>query len=153
MSPDTLQHRMTEFKTVTVVPLSGANYATWKIQCQMALMRDGVWKIVDGMEKSPTTGGADVPVKFDSRGDRALAIIVLSIEPTLLYLLGNLKDPSEVWKTLADQFQKKTWTNCLSLRRKLHSLKLKEGVSVQSRIKEMTYIFNELAVFLNRTTC
>ena len=44
------------------------------------------------------------------------------------------------WKTLADQFQKKTWTNCLSLRRKLHSLKLKDGVSVQSHIKEMTDI-------------
>ena len=146
MSSDTLQHRMTEFKTVTVVPLSGANYATWKIQCQMALMRDGVWKIVDGTEKSPTTGGADAQVKFDSRRDRALAIIVLSIEPTLLYLLGNPKDPSEVWKTLADQFQKKTWTNRLSLRRKLHSLKLKDGVSVQSHIKEMTEIFNELAI-------
>ena len=72
MSSDTLQHRMTEFKTVTVV-LSGANYATWKIQCQMALMRDSVWKRVDGMEKSPTTGGADTQVKFDSRRDRALA--------------------------------------------------------------------------------
>ena len=35
-------------KAVSIVPLNGANDPTWKIQCQMALMRDGVWGIVDG---------------------------------------------------------------------------------------------------------
>ena len=28
-----------ESKTVTVIPLNGANYATWKVQCRMALIR------------------------------------------------------------------------------------------------------------------
>ena len=31
----------TESKTVSVVPLKeGKNYATWKLQCQMALMKE-----------------------------------------------------------------------------------------------------------------
>ena len=31
-----------ESKTVTVVPLNGANYPTWKVQCRMTLMKDGL---------------------------------------------------------------------------------------------------------------
>ena len=48
--------------------------------------------------------------------------------------------------TLADHFQKKTWANKLSLRRKLYALKLNEGQPVQSYIKVMTEIFDELAI-------
>ena len=47
---------------------------------------------------------------------------------------------------LSDKFQKKTWANKLVLRRRLYSLKLKEGDSVQKHIREMTEIFEELAV-------
>ena len=32
-------------KYVSIVPLTGANFLTWKVHCQMALMKDGlVWK-------------------------------------------------------------------------------------------------------------
>ena len=55
-------------------------------------------------------------------------------------------DPIAVWKKLSEQFQKKTWTNKLGLRRRLYSLKLKEGDSVQEHIRKMTEIFEELAV-------
>ena len=55
-------------------------------------------------------------------------------------------DPIAVWKKLSDQFQKETWANKLELRRKLYSLKLKEGDSVQEHIRKMTETFEELAV-------
>ena len=82
--------------------------------------------------------------KFIGRRDRALALIVLSIELSLLYLLGDLKDPIAVWKKLGDQFQKKTWANKLELQCKLYLLHLKEGESVQEHIKSMTEIFEAL---------
>lgn len=78
--------------------------------------------------------------------DRALAIIVLSVEPSLLYLLGDPQDPAVVWQKLCDQFQKKTWANKLALRRKLYSLKLKGSESVQNHIKTMMEIFQELSI-------
>ena len=62
-----------------------------------------------------------------ARSDRALAIIVLSVEPSLLYLIGDPEDPIIVWQKLADQFQKKTWANKLELRRKLNALRLRES--------------------------
>ena len=135
---------MTEAKTV-VVPLTGANYCTWKIQCKMSLMRDGLWGIVSRAETSPDAG-TERYAKFITRRDRALAAIVLSVDPSLLYLLGDPTDPAAVWDKLSSQFQRKTWANRLALRRRLHSLKLKEGQSVQEHVKNMTEIFNELAI-------
>ena len=50
--------------------------------------------IVNETEQAP---GPDTPadsqLKFVSRRDRALATIVLAVEPSLLYLLGNPEDP------------------------------------------------------------
>ena len=136
---------MAELKTLSIVPLNGKNYPTWKVQCRMALIKDGLWGIVDGTEKDPG-GTDDAHKKFVSSRDRALAIIVLSVDPSLLYLLGDPKDPVVVWKQLSDQFQKKTWANKLELRKKLYSLRLKDGESVQAHIKGMTELFEALAV-------
>ena len=77
---------------------------------------------------------------------RALATIVLSVEPSLLYLVANPEEPIIVWQKLANQFEKKTWADKLDLRRRLHSLRLKDGDSAQTHIKTMTEIFDSLSV-------
>ena len=136
---------MAELKTA-IVPLNGKNYPTWKVQCKMALMKDSLWGIVSGTETLPDEANAETRKKFDARKDRALAIVVLSVDPSLLYLLGNPEDPAEVWRRLEEQFQRKTWSNKLQLRRKLFSLKLKDGEAVHQHIKTMTEVFEALAV-------
>ncbi len=40
---------------------------------------------------------------------------------------------------------KKSWGNKLELRRKLHSLRLKEGHAIQEHIRQMTELFNALS--------
>lgn len=70
-------------------------------------------------ESVPTEANA-----YLSRKDCALATIVLSVDPSLLYIIGDLIDPTIVWKMLTDQFQKKTWANKLTLKRRLFSLRL-----------------------------
>ena len=136
----------TEAKGI-LVPLNGSNYSTWKLQCQMALMREGLWSIVNESETPPDVGADEAVIsKYQARQDKALATIVLSVDPSLLYLLGQPTDPVKVWTKLSSQFQKKNWCNKLILRRKLHMLRLQDGKSVQEHIKEMTEIFNELAV-------
>ena len=137
--------KMAESKTSAIVPLKGANYPTWKVQCRMTLVRDGLWGIVSGTETAPAEGG-DRRSKFLARRDRALATIVLAVEPSLLYLIGDPEDPVAVWEKLQNQFQKKTLANKLALRRRLHSLQLKDGESVQDHIKAMTELFNELTI-------
>ena len=134
----------TDQKIVALIPLKGKNYPTWKVQCRMALMRDGLWDIVNNKEKIPAEDDKEIQ-KFLSRRDRALATIVLSVDPSLLYLIGDPDDPVVVWNKLADQFQKKTWANKLALRRKLYSLRLKDGDSVQEHVKAMIETFDSLA--------
>ena len=136
---------MAESKTVAMVPLNCTNYSTWKIQCKMALIKEGLWGIVNGTEMAPTEG-ADQRAKFAARRGKALATIVLTIEPSLLYLIGtDPTDPVKVWKDLANQFQRKTWANKLELKRKLFSMRLGEGGSIQDHIKSMTEVCDELS--------
>ena len=75
---------------------------------------------------------------------KALATLVLLVEPSLLYLIGDTEDPNTVWK-LSHQFCKKSWANKLDLRQKLHSLKLKSRDSVQEHILLMTELYSALA--------
>ena len=86
-----------ETKLVNLVPLNGINYATWKVQCKMALIRDGVWNIVNGTEIVPNSRTEmGLHAKYLLRKDHTLAMIVLSLEPSLLYLIENLDDPGVV---------------------------------------------------------
>ncbi|KAL5494293.1 hypothetical protein EMCRGX_G015594 [Ephydatia muelleri] len=132
-------------RLAAVVPLNGKNYPTWKIQCRMALMKEGLWSIVSEEETEPQSGRTEI-AKFRSRRDKALATIVLSVDIALLYLIGNSEHPAAVWKKLADQFEKKTWATRLDLSRILHSMRLKEGNSAQEHIKNMTELFDALTV-------
>ena len=64
-------------------------------------------------------------------------LVVVGADPT---------DPIVVWKVLANQFQRKTWANKLELKRKLFSMRLAEGGSVQAHVKAMTELCDELSV-------
>ena len=39
-----------EATKVLLKPLNGSNCATWKVQCRMALIKEGLWNIVNGTE-------------------------------------------------------------------------------------------------------
>ena len=144
---------MAEGKTVSIIPLNGKNYPSWRVQCRMALMREGLWGIVAGTEQAPNeTAGADERAKFSARSDRALATVVLAVDPSLLYLIGDPVDPKVVWQKLAGQFQKKTWANKLCLRKRLFTMKLSDAGTVREYIKGMTETFDELSAIGDPTT-
>ena len=109
----------------------------------MALMKDDLWRLVCGEENVPTDNGQ--LARYTTRKHKALAVIVLSIDPSLLYIVGEADDPILVWEKLQNQFEKKSWSNKLYLRRKLHTIRLVDGGSVQDHIKQMMDIFDELA--------
>ena len=84
---------MAESKTVAVVPLNSSTYSSWKIQCKVALIKEGLWGIVNGTETVPTEG-AERQASFVAQKDKALTIIVLVVELSLLYVIGtNPTDP------------------------------------------------------------
>ena len=92
------------------VVLTGENFPTWKIQAKMMLIKENLYDIVDESETEPaptSTNAADI-AKFKSRKKRALAIIVLSIDPKLFYHLGDPTCPIAVWKKIQAVYQKET---------------------------------------------
>ena len=107
-------------------------------------MGDGLWNIINEMKIVPNSR-TDVILhtKYLLWKDHALAMIVLSVESSHFYLVGDPGDLVVVWEKLADQFWKKTWSTKLALRRRK---KLKEGDSVHKHIKLMMEIFEELSV-------
>ena len=70
---------------------------------------------MNGTEVLQETNDDNAVANFNRRKDKALAVIVLSVHPSLLYLLNDPECPREVWKKLEDQFQPKTWANKLHL--------------------------------------
>ena len=78
----------------------------------MALKKDGMLGIVSGTERAPASDADPKELEgYDTRQDKALATVVLSIYPSLLYLIGDPVDSVAVWKKLEEQFQKKLWVN------------------------------------------
>ena len=58
---------------------------------------EGLWGIVNKTEECPNQGTeADKYAKYQKRRDRALATIVLAVDPSLLYLIGDPEDPAVV---------------------------------------------------------
>ena len=136
---------MATVNSSNIQPLNGSNYPTWKVQTKMTLLKDNLWGIVSGTETAPPSTD-NTHANFIRRRDKALATIVLAVDATLLYLLGEMEDPKQVWDTLQGQFQKRTWANKLRLRKQLYALKLHEGGSVQEHMKLLTETFNELSI-------
>ena len=133
--------------TVSVTALSTSNYPTWKVQCKMALMKDDLWDIVEGLEECPSQETEpEKYAKYKVRKNKALAIIVLSVDPSQIYLLGDPQDPTVVWNKLEEQFQRKSWINKRELRKKLYSMRLSEGGSIGEYIKNTAELFDSLAV-------
>ena len=60
---------------------------------------DERWTVgyVNETETAPSQSHGEKYAKFMSKRDRALATIVLSVQPSLLYLLGDPEDPVAVF--------------------------------------------------------
>jgi len=137
---------MASEKYTSVVPLNDKNYATWKIQMKMYLIKEDLMSVVDGSESPPDPSQPAAIEKYKRRKAKALANIVLAVEPKLLYHLGDPKEPDEVWLKIQNVFQKNTWSNRLRLKKKLYNMKLKPGGSLQAHLKNFIETFDELTV-------
>lgn len=109
-------------------------------------MREGLWGIVSGAELQPDEG--ELRVKFREKQEKALGTLILSVSPQLHYVLGNPLPacPNALWVTLERKFQRKTWANISEKRKKLHSLHMKEGESVEEHMRTLTELMDQLSV-------
>ena len=65
----------TETMEILIKPFNGLNYTTWKVQCNIALIKEGLWNIATGKENAPENQGEQA--KYLLRRYHTLATIVL----------------------------------------------------------------------------
>ena len=100
---------------------------------------------MNGSEECPQQTDCDAYKKYCNRRDRALATIVLTLDPELLYLVENIDDPIQVWNKLEKNFQTKSVASKFALRKKLINTKFQDGISIQSHVKIFSETFSNLA--------
>ena len=132
-------------KTISLPVLTDSNYQTWRVQMKMLLMRDNLFGFIDDTEIRPNDADAALP-NFIKREQKALANIVLGIDPKLLYIIGDPTKPKEVWDKLQAAFMKPSWANKLRLKKRLCNLRLNAGDSMQTHLKNFTETYSELAM-------
>ena len=138
---------MASEKFCFITPLNDKNYATWKLQMKMLLIKEDLFSLVDGTETVPAEGATPAAVStYNKKKSKTLANLVLAVDPKLLYLLGDPTDPREVWQKLENTFQMKTWSNKLRLKKKLYNMKLESGENLQEHLKSFIELFDELSI-------
>ena len=135
----------TDLKIVAIVPLNETNYLHLEVQFQMALVHDGLGRIVNGTETAPDKGKADCCSNFLARRGCSIAPIVLAVESLLLYLIEDPEDPVVGGKNYRINFGKNMGEQ-VNPATEIHSLQLKDGESLKGYIKAMMELFNELAI-------
>ncbi|KAF2353386.1 Integrase catalytic core [Trinorchestia longiramus] len=116
------------------------------VQARPFMGQDKLWDIVQGTETISSTVDEAARMKFESRRDLALATIVLGVDQSQLYLLGDPTDPVEVWRKLQNTFQKKSWANKFRLKKKLFNMKMEKGQNLQDHLKVFVELFEVLVI-------
>ena len=122
----------------SVDKFNGRNFSLWKFKMQMVLEEKELWDVV-------TKKKDDLKDEhWDKKNRKAKAILCLSLEDTQLMLVKSATSAKEVLDKLARHFEQKGLANKLFLRRKLFTMKLEEGESMESHINKIKEIADEL---------
>ena len=79
-------------------------------------MAKGLWKFVDGsavLAEDPTREERE---KFQAEQQKAFSTIVMSVSPSLLYLITSCELPKNAWDILKRHFERDPWQISCSLK-------------------------------------
>jgi hypothetical protein len=82
--------------------------------------------------------------KYEDLDEKALSVLHLSLSPDVLLEVINAKTAAELWKKLEELYMTKSLANKLRLKKRLYTIRMAEGTSIQSHLNE----FNSICVDL-----
>ena len=121
------------------------NWMTWKFQLRHLLMAKGLWKYVEGSATLAGNATGDEREKFQSEQQKAFSTIVMSVSPSLLYLITSCEIPKDAWDTLKGHFERNTLANKLFLKKRYFRKEMCEGTPINEHLKEMKLLADKLA--------
>ena len=136
-------------KLVSIEKFNGSeNWSTWKFQIKHLLLSEELFGYVDGSEQKPAeTASAEDKAKYKltCNSVKALSTIVLSINPSQLYLITDCEEPQDAWDKLKRNFERSTLANKLYLKKQYFCSVMEDGASVESHLRYMKGITDQLA--------
>ncbi|MCP4118071.1 MAG: hypothetical protein GY737_22250 [Desulfobacteraceae bacterium] len=132
-----------ELSRLQIDKLTSDSWATWKYQIQLYLRANGLWRIVAGEEQRPAEDG-QAAAAWDVKDDRARAVLGLSVDKSLLYLITSKETAADTYRALKDHFEKTNATNVYYLLAQLNKLELKEGGNVEKHLKTHAELCDKL---------
>lgn len=124
-------------KKISIEPLNGNNYHTWKFRIELILAEYDVLTHVQN----------EVALEDNTarkKDNKAKSLLVQCIEDSEIESLRECKTAYQMWKVLANKHEKKGLPGQLFLKRKLLSMKLKENECPVKFIEEFDSIVRQL---------
>ncbi|UYV77695.1 K02A2.6-like, partial [Cordylochernes scorpioides] len=128
-----------------ITNINGLNYSSWSFQIKLILMDNDLWSIVDPGEVKPEGGDVGLINKFNTRQNKALAKICLSIGEEQQNHIRHLNSPKEVCDELQRLYAPRDSKHrILQLRRKLYSQKFCQHANMDAYLGSINLIVSEL---------
>ena len=125
--------------------LRGDNWPTWKFQMKHVLLAKDFWNLTQGDEVLATDANEETRAAFKVKCQKALSVIVMSIDPSQLYLITTCETAKDAWDSLKQQFESSTLHNKLLLKKQYFRSEMSEGSSMEKHLKTMKELTDKLA--------
>lgn len=118
--------------------LGNTNYASWKFQMEMFLIREDLWHVVADAKPEPVTDA------WNKADRKARATLGLCIDESQYVLIKDSVSAKAVWDALKAYHEKSTASSQLSLLNRLCDAKLSENGDVEKHLLELDSLFERL---------
>ncbi|KAL7735343.1 hypothetical protein ACLKA6_015731 [Drosophila palustris] len=127
---------------IKIEPLNAENYDTWKVKMRAVLVKNELWKFVNG-----TTAIPDDEAERENwllQDEKARADIVLSVCASELSLLDGCDTSNACWRKLEEQFQSKGPVRKAGLLKKIALSRMNENSDIRQHIQDFFDAVNKL---------
>lgn len=127
----------------SIEKLDESNYDAWRIQMQSVLVHCDLWPYVSGGKAKPAAGDAELPA-WETKDQKALATIMLSVKTSQLLHTKHCKESAEAWKKLEEVHRPTGPSRKVTVFRQLINLKMVEGASITSHLNSFFVLYEKL---------
>ena len=118
-----------------------SNFLLWKLRVTALLVKEGVYKALEGEKKKSSTMTEE---EFRDIDFRARATIILCLSDEVLYNVMTETTAAAVWCKLESLYMTKSLSNKLFMKKQLYSLRMKEGTSISAHLNTFNRIVSDL---------
>ena len=113
--------------SVKIAALDGTNYDNWKFRMEMLLTARKIFGYATGEIQLEDGANNAAQAAFKEKDNEARAIISMHVSDSQLIHVRNCRTAAGAWKTLKDQFQRKSLVRRIDLRDKISYTRMQEG--------------------------